>query len=47
MVPYLYFFDVDAGYLSTDIYKVFMPTVWIPFVNTNKQNGCMEVTEIK
>lgn len=33
----------DAGYLSTDIYKVFMPTVWIPFVNTNKQNGCMEV----
>ncbi|KAK3092805.1 hypothetical protein FSP39_007424 [Pinctada imbricata] len=33
----------DAGYLSNDIYKVFMPTVWIPFVNTNEQNGCMQV----
>ena len=33
----------DAGYLSTDVYKVLLATVWIPFINTNKNNGCMEV----
>ena len=37
------FYITDAGYLSNDIYRVFMPTVWIPFVNTNEKNGCMQV----
>ncbi|VDI18198.1 Hypothetical predicted protein, partial [Mytilus galloprovincialis] len=33
----------DAGYLSTDVYKVLLATVWIPFLDTNRKNGCMEV----
>ena len=37
----------DAGYLSTDVYKVLLATVWIPFLDTNRKNGCMEVIGIR
>ncbi|XP_021359944.1 uncharacterized protein LOC110454642 isoform X2 [Mizuhopecten yessoensis] len=33
----------DAGYLDNDAYKTLLATVWIPFLDTNKHNGCMEV----
>lgn len=33
----------DAAYLDNDAYKVLLATVWIPFLDTNRNNGCMEV----
>ena len=33
----------DSAYLDTDSYKFLIPTAWIPLVDANKENGCMEV----
>ncbi|XP_041351420.1 uncharacterized protein LOC121370336 [Gigantopelta aegis] len=33
----------DCGYLDNDSYKVLQPTAWIPFLDANEKNGCMEV----
>ena len=33
----------DLGYQSVDAYKTLVVTVWIPFVDSNEQNGCMQV----
>lgn len=32
----------DAGYLQTDSYSVLQPTAWIPFLDTNEENGCLQ-----
>ena len=34
---------VDVGYLDNDSYDVLQPTAWIPFLDTNEINGCMQV----
>ncbi|XP_059138648.1 uncharacterized protein LOC131927013 [Physella acuta] len=33
----------DSAYLDNDSYNVLQPTAWIPFVDTDEENGCMEV----
>ena len=33
----------DVGYLDNNSYKVLQPTAWIPLLDANEQNGCMEV----
>lgn len=33
----------DAAYLDRDAYKVFQLTAWIPLLDTNASNGCMQV----
>lgn len=35
----------DVSYLDNDTYKVFIPTAWIPFLDANEENGCLEVAE--
>ncbi|KAL4237484.1 hypothetical protein ACF0H5_002200 [Mactra antiquata] len=35
----------DVSYLDNDTYKVFIPTAWIPFVDANEENGCLEVAD--
>ncbi|XP_033763921.1 uncharacterized protein LOC117345084 [Pecten maximus] len=32
----------DCAYLDNDTYNMLIPTAWIPFVDTNFENGCME-----
>ncbi|KAK3595964.1 hypothetical protein CHS0354_032478 [Potamilus streckersoni] len=34
----------DVGYLDNDSYKVLQPTAWIPLLDANEKNGCMELT---
>ncbi|KAJ8308228.1 hypothetical protein KUTeg_013102 [Tegillarca granosa] len=33
----------DAGYLATDSYNVLQPTAWIPLLDTNETNGCLQI----
>ncbi|XP_033734117.1 uncharacterized protein LOC117323176 [Pecten maximus] len=33
----------DCAYLDTDSYKVLQPTAWIPLVDADERNGCMQV----
>ena len=33
----------DSAYLDNDTYRVLIPTAWIPLVDANEANGCMEV----
>lgn len=33
----------DVGYLDNNSYKVHQPTAWIPLLDANEYNGCMEV----
>ncbi|CAB4020712.1 Hypothetical predicted protein, partial [Paramuricea clavata] len=33
----------DSAYLSPEACEVLQPTVWIPLLDANKENGCMEV----
>ncbi|XP_071079579.1 phytanoyl-CoA dioxygenase domain-containing protein 1-like [Haliotis cracherodii] len=33
----------DSGYLDNESYKVLQPTAWVPLLDANAQNGCMEV----
>ncbi|XP_046548110.1 phytanoyl-CoA dioxygenase domain-containing protein 1-like [Haliotis rubra] len=33
----------DCGYLDNESYKVLQPTAWIPLLDANEKNGCMEV----
>ena len=33
----------DVGYLDNNSYKVLQPTAWIPLLDANEQNGCMEL----
>lgn len=37
------FFLSDLGYQSVDAYQTLVVTVWIPFVDSNEQNGCLQV----
>jgi hypothetical protein len=37
-------FLLDNGYFDNDMYKVLMPTAWIPLISATEQNGCMQVT---
>lgn len=32
----------DSAYMDKDSYNILIPTAWIPFVDTNFDNGCME-----
>lgn len=36
----------DLGYQSVDAYQTLVVTVWIPFVDSNEQNGCMQVQKL-
>lgn len=38
-----FFFLSDLGYQSVDAYQTLVVTVWIPFVDSNEQNGCLQV----
>ena len=31
--------------MDNDSYKLLIPTAWIPLIDANKENGCMEVGE--
>ncbi|XP_071163553.1 phytanoyl-CoA dioxygenase domain-containing protein 1 homolog [Mytilus edulis] len=33
----------DCGYLNVDCYKTLQPTAWIPLLDANEKNGCMQV----
>jgi len=33
----------DVGYLDNNSYTVLQPTAWIPLLDANEFNGCMEV----
>ena len=33
----------DVGYLDNASYKVMQPTAWIPLLDANENNGCMQV----
>lgn len=33
----------DVGYLDNDSYKVFQPTAWIPLIDANEVNGCLQI----
>ncbi|XP_034325415.2 phytanoyl-CoA dioxygenase domain-containing protein 1 [Magallana gigas] len=33
----------DSAYLDRDSYTVLQPTAWIPLLDTDQQNGCMQV----
>ncbi|XP_059146502.1 phytanoyl-CoA dioxygenase domain-containing protein 1-like [Physella acuta] len=33
----------DAAYLENEAYSVLYPVAWIPMLDTNEENGCMEV----
>ena len=35
----------DVAYLDCDSYNVHQPAAWIPLLDSNKKNGCMEVYE--
>lgn len=37
------FFFVDSAYLSSAACEVLQPTAWIPLIDANKINGCMQV----
>lgn len=51
MVVYWFEFDyilisfsmLDAGYLDNNSYKVMQLTAWIPLLDADEFNGCMEV----
>lgn len=32
----------DCSYLNKSAYSTFQPTLWIPFVDANSENGCMQ-----
>ena len=36
-------FFVDSAYLSSAACEVLQPTAWIPLIDANKINGCMQV----
>ena len=38
------FLIIDVGYLDNDSYKVLQPTAWIPLIDTNEKNGCLQVS---
>lgn len=33
----------DVGYLNNESYKVLQPTAWIPLLDTNEENGCLQM----
>lgn len=33
----------DSGYFSEGSYDHLIPTAWIPFLDANEENGCMQV----
>ncbi|XP_052270079.1 uncharacterized protein LOC127871318 isoform X2 [Dreissena polymorpha] len=35
----------DVSYLDNDTYRMLIPTVWIPFVDSTAENGCLEVMD--
>ncbi|XP_071162484.1 1-deoxypentalenic acid 11-beta-hydroxylase-like [Mytilus edulis] len=35
----------DVGYLNNESYKVLQPTAWIPLLDTNEDNGCLQVAK--
>ncbi|XP_053403695.1 uncharacterized protein LOC123537801 [Mercenaria mercenaria] len=35
----------DVSYLDNDTYNMLIPTAWIPFVDANEENGCLEVAD--
>ena len=43
MIDYRCFFFSDSGYTDNDSYKMLIPTAWIPLLDSNEVNGCMEV----
>lgn len=43
LLTYLMFFFVDSAYLSSAACEVLQPTAWIPLIDANKINGCMQV----
>lgn len=40
----IYFGHTDSAYLDNDSYNVLQATAWIPLLDTNEKNGCMEVS---
>ena len=39
----LFHFALDVGYLNNESYKVLQPTAWIPLLDANEENGCLQV----
>ena len=40
---YFYHFLIDSAYFSEDSYDHMIVTTWIPLLDTNSNNGCMQV----
>lgn len=38
----IYLFS-DCAYLSSEACEILQPTAWIPLIDANKINGCMQV----
>ena len=36
----------DNAYMDADSLYTLMPTAWIPLIDANKTNGCMQVSEV-
>ena len=41
----LYSFS-DNGYLDNNTYKMLIPTAWVPLLDANELNGCLQVCTI-
>lgn len=39
-------FFPDSAYFDNESYEVFIPTAWIPLLDTNELNGGMEVSGV-
>ena len=35
----------DNAYMDTTAISTLMPTAWIPLIDANRENGCMQVRE--
>ena len=40
----LFFINIsDSGYTDNNTYKMLIPTAWIPLLDANETNGCLQV----
>jgi len=39
----MYVCVLDVGYLDNNAYKMLVPTAWVPLLDANETNGCLQV----
>ena len=35
--------NTDVGYMDDDSYRTLVPTAWIPMLDADEKNGCLQV----